>query len=287
MTHKISAIFWDFDGTVADTQMVIWHTTNAVIRYVRNHPDEFHGMKLAPEYDSKGISTVGNDEQQYGLTHESFKLVHGHADLFTMFSRIYYGVDGNKAELEQDPQIKKMVAKHQELSVESFAKKEIIYPGVLELIEECKSRGILNFVTTNNKASNVFATLSEENFGVGKLFAGIRDYYVGGSEGKTKKPHTNMFDEIIKEFRLDPHKCIIVGDSSGDWEAARKLGIKCVVAAWNKETVRAWETFMKQKRENGENFDGTRFEAAKTAAEMRAMINREFSQKIIGEIKLN
>ncbi len=44
------------------------------------------------------------------------------------------------------------------------------------------------------------------------------------------KPEPEMLEAAIREFDLEPQKCVLFGDKTWDIEAGEKMGIYCVLA---------------------------------------------------------
>lgn len=126
------------------------------------------------------------------------------------------------------------------------------YPGVLDAVRRLKARGCRVFIATNKRF--VGATLMAEKFGWGRIFDFIYagDMYTADSiawakahgapigdspkgEGaaplaKLKKPA--LLAKILADRGISAADCVMVGDTTSDFEAARANGIESVGVTW-------------------------------------------------------
>jgi phosphoglycolate phosphatase len=110
------------------------------------------------------------------------------------------------------------------------------YPGVVELLDECKVRGIRMAVVTNKFEG--FATKILTQLGMIDYFVTVigGDSMGKGPDGKNlAKPAPDPVIEARKRCAADssiPGRFVFVGDSTYDVKAARAAGVPVVVAAY-------------------------------------------------------
>jgi phosphoglycolate phosphatase len=100
------------------------------------------------------------------------------------------------------------------------------YPGVVETLQSLRQQGCRLFVATNKRKVAAEAILSRfDKVGI------IEDMKT--SDGSYPPLNKNeIVQRIIFEKNLDPKRTALVGDASGDWEAARHNGIFFIFASY-------------------------------------------------------
>lgn len=99
------------------------------------------------------------------------------------------------------------------------------YEGIIELLDELKSKGV-KLAVVSNKADFAVQTLVEE------YFQGLFDFAVGEREGIRRKPCPDSVNEAIKVLDASPDEVVYVGDSEVDIETSRNAGVNCVSVTW-------------------------------------------------------
>lgn len=101
-----------------------------------------------------------------------------------------------------------------------------IYDGMLEAVEELKTRGIMLSVLTNKPDEFAIKIMD-------RLFPqGTFSHVQGAREGVPKKPDPTAELEIMRLFGANPANTIHIGDSDVDVFTAHNAGIKCVGCSW-------------------------------------------------------
>ena len=111
------------------------------------------------------------------------------------------------------------------------------YPGIPELVDELKRRG-LRLGVISNKADPATQEL------ISHFFGGRFVFVLGATEGRKLKPDRAMLDAALAALSLDAGEAVYVGDSQVDIETARNAGMPCVSVTWG---FRSRETLL----ENG------------------------------------
>ena len=104
--------------------------------------------------------------------------------------------------------------------------KTVVYPGMIELLNELKDRGLRIAVATN-KVHSAVAPLME------KYFPGIHfDSMIGQREGVPVKPHPQIMYDIQKETGCQPFETLHVGDTATDMQLAHNAGVTPIGVLW-------------------------------------------------------
>lgn len=98
--------------------------------------------------------------------------------------------------------------------------------GVLELLEDCRSRGVQLAITTTTSQSNVGALL-RANLGPAwpSWFAAL----ICGEDVRAKKPDPEVFTTALRQLGIDPLRSLAIEDSPGGVAAARAANVPVVV----------------------------------------------------------
>ncbi|MGN0341855.1 MAG: HAD family hydrolase [Roseburia sp.] len=103
--------------------------------------------------------------------------------------------------------------------------KTCLYPGVGELLEELKRRG-MRLAIVSNKADFAVKELKDIYFGE------VVDVAMGEREDVKRKPAPDMVQCVQRELDVPKETCIYVGDSDVDIETAHNAGIPCISVTW-------------------------------------------------------
>ncbi|MFK5970663.1 MAG: phosphoglycolate phosphatase [Candidatus Marithrix sp.] len=103
------------------------------------------------------------------------------------------------------------------------------YAGVIEGLDWVKSQNI-NLACITNKAEEFTLPLLKE-----KGLDGYFSLVISGDSLPKKKPDPMPLLHAAKHFNVDPHKSLMIGDSTNDVKAARAAGfeILCVTYGYN------------------------------------------------------
>lgn len=99
------------------------------------------------------------------------------------------------------------------------------YPGILELMEALRQKGI-TMAVVSNKPHEAVIPLS-------KLF--FKDYMtvsMGEHAGMRRKPDPDMVWAVMEQLGKRKEECVYVGDSEVDFATARNAGLDCISVSW-------------------------------------------------------
>ncbi len=102
-----------------------------------------------------------------------------------------------------------------------------IYPGVKEILEELKSRGVLLSIYTGKGREAASITLKK--LGIYGYF----DLIITGDEVKEHKPSPEGIEIFLTKYNLNKEDVIMIGDSPSDIKAARSAGVKVASVLWD------------------------------------------------------
>ena len=95
-----------------------------------------------------------------------------------------------------------------------------LYPHVIEGLQLLRTKGCRLWLLSN--AQEVFTRYELTHFGITQLFNGI---YLSSTFG-SRKPDTRFFRALLEEQKLDPAKCLMIGnDRETDIKGAKAAGI--------------------------------------------------------------
>lgn len=100
------------------------------------------------------------------------------------------------------------------------------FPGVLELVNACRSAGLLVAVASSADEIKVRANL--EKIGLPMKFW---DAVITGEAVKNKKPAPDIFLTAAERLGVRPQECVVVEDAVNGVQAAKAAGMRCVAVA--------------------------------------------------------
>lgn len=93
-------------------------------------------------------------------------------------------------------------------------------PGVAEVLETLHARGVPVVIVSNNSAAAVAAYLESRN--LVDLVAGVSAR--SGPDVDQLKPQPHLLLQAAKLLGVAPARCVMIGDSVSDVEAAQQVG---------------------------------------------------------------
>jgi HAD superfamily hydrolase (TIGR01509 family) len=100
------------------------------------------------------------------------------------------------------------------------------FPGVLDLIQDCRKSGLLLAVASSADLIKVRANL--EKIGLPIQFW---DTVVTGEAVLNKKPAPDIFLTAAQRLGVHPAECVVVEDAVNGLQAAKGAGMRCVMVA--------------------------------------------------------
>ena len=106
--------------------------------------------------------------------------------------------------------------------------KSFPFPGIPEAIASLKNAGFMVGVVTSKRA--VLATKSLKAHGLFDAFACVN----GAEDSTAHKPDPDPLLTAAKKLGVSPDRCVYVGDSPYDLQAAHAANMPCVGVTWGK-----------------------------------------------------
>ena len=107
-----------------------------------------------------------------------------------------------------------------------------LFPGVPQLLERLRQRGHRLAVATGKTRKGLERAFASS--GMGLHFACSRC-----ADETSPKPDPKMLHELIAELSVEPHRALMVGDTSHDLEMARSAGIDALAVTYGAHPERA------------------------------------------------
>ena len=105
-----------------------------------------------------------------------------------------------------------------------------VYPTVLETIRELHDDGVRMGICTNKRQEATDIVVS--GFGLGTFMGSV----IGGDTG-VMKPDPGHIQVVLDQLDVAPGDAVMIGDSRADLDAARGLGMPCVLVRYGYTAV--------------------------------------------------
>jgi len=182
----IKAIIFDMDGVISDTQKIHASVEQDIFKQ--------NGINLSVEEITAKYSGVED--------HEFFKEI---------FSD--YNVTANVED----------IIKKKWINMFSTIEKSIEeIPGTINLIKDCKSKGMKLAVASASPTCFIKLVLEKLNI------ANQWDAITSAEEVKKGKPDPAVFLLAAKKIGVEPNQCLVIEDGINGMIAAKKAGMKCI-----------------------------------------------------------
>src|SRR5574341_1959616 len=186
---KIRAVIFDMDGVLVDSEPLI---NTAAIAMFREK-----GLVVQPE---DFLPFVGAGEDRY---------------------------IGGVAELYEFPlDVPAAKQRTYEIYLDLVPARLEAFPGVLTLVQSCRTADLLLAVASSTDEIKVRASL--EKIGLPKEFW---DAVITGEAVRNKKPAPDVFLAAAGKLDVNPAECVAVEDAVHGVQAAKAAGMRCVAVA--------------------------------------------------------
>lgn len=181
----LKAVIFDKDGVLVDTEGIVMQSIENVVKKYSDIPyDRNDGNGL------RGSTALVTFE----LINEKYQIPLNMSQTLQSYHEEY----------------NKLLEKHD----------DIVFDGVVELLEELRKNNILFGIGTNSRKENTALSL--------KRIISHFDVVVTPEDVKASKPAPDTFLLVSKKLGVLPENCIVIGDTNNDSLAARSAGMKFV-----------------------------------------------------------
>lgn len=198
----LQALLWDVDGTLAETER------------------DGHRVAFNLAFATAGLPWRW-DETRYG---ELLEVTGGRERLlYDMATR----EDAPADPLGREALARRIHATKNTLYAELVQDGRIpLRPGVLELLQECLTRGLALGIATTTSRANVAALLGPQ---FGRDWADRFGAIVCGEDVERKKPDPAVYVEALRRLRVEARTALAIEDSPAGVAAARAAGVPVIV----------------------------------------------------------
>ena len=202
-TEKLQALIFDVDGTLADTESA--------------HLDAFN---LA--FEEVGLGWHW-DEPLYT---QLLDVSGGKERILHYWKQVKADIKALDGQAVQDTiaRIHELKTAHYEACVNSGG--VALRPGVLSLIHEALAKNLRLAIATTTSPVNIAALLRKA------IGPDWRQYFVAigdASSAPLKKPHPQVYAQMLRALQLDADQCLAFEDSSNGLQAASAAGLATII----------------------------------------------------------
>jgi phosphoglycolate phosphatase len=187
---KYKAVLFDLDGTLVNSLIDIADSMNKVLQE-RQFPT--HSYEVINDFIGSGLRNL-----------VSKALPETHKDEATIESTFQAMIETYR---------------------ENCINKTFAYDGIIELLDELKSRNI-KMAILSNKADELTKKIG------GTLFPDYFEFVMGLKSEATKKPNPGAAIAISKDLGFSPEEVLYVGDSDIDMQTAKNANMYAVGVSW-------------------------------------------------------
>lgn len=184
----IQAVFFDFDGVLVDTMPAHFRTWKKLAHFL--------GFKLHPGIQASFKGASRSKSLDMLLREGNISASNAQKEFYAHMKNTWY-----------DHEITMM-------------DRSILMPGVLPLLEELKSHGIITAIASSS--ANAVRIARQLNID------GYFDLMLDANDIQATKPDPAVFTACIKQFNLEPRRCIVLEDSIMGIEAAHAASCKAI-----------------------------------------------------------
>lgn len=120
-----------------------------------------------------------------------------------------------------DELFRRVLATYRSVWVETYAHRPVLFPGVVELLENTKAEGYLLAVATAKTRRGLDRDLAATR--LDRLFDATRTV-----DEALSKPHPKMLLDLLDELGVAAERALMVGDTVHDLEMAANAGVAAV-----------------------------------------------------------
>jgi pyrophosphatase PpaX len=119
-----------------------------------------------------------------------------------------------------------LIATYREYNLKHHDRMVTVYPGVVDVVQSLKDRGIATGLVTSKNRSGAVRGLT-----LAKLEA-LMDVLVCADEVDNPKPHPEPVEKAVRLLGANPRSTVYVGDSIHDMRSGRAAGVRTAAVLW-------------------------------------------------------
>lgn len=208
--YEIDGILFDKDGTILDFRSLWIDWSKDIIQHicsevqVGNNVEEQLSTAIGVDWktgdwDVKGPLAIGTTQDLIAiLAHQLYQASLPWNEAFALVTNVFAKVN------EKDSWKNRI--------------KEV--PGLVRFLKECRDHQLKLGVVTSDDYSHAVQHL--EALGIDSYFTAV----IGGDQVSRGKPFPESAEKACVKMGLDPHRCLVVGDSDGDMILGNNIGAK-------------------------------------------------------------
>ncbi len=112
----------------------------------------------------------------------------------------------------------------------------VLFDGVLPMLQTLKARNHWLAVATGKSRRGLDEALAQSD--LGSLFDSTRT-----ADETASKPHPMMLEQLMRELGADPHRTLMIGDTTHDLQLAANAGAAAVGVSYGAHEPAAFESF--------------------------------------------
>jgi len=125
-----------------------------------------------------------------------------------------------------DTELEEVVRKYREYYANQGMFENTVYPGIMELLEKLKSKGIIMAIATSK--ARVYALRIADKYGFTKYF----DVIMGAELDGSRERKSDVISAALNELGGGFQKIIMIGDREHDIIGAQETGIDSIGVTW-------------------------------------------------------
>lgn len=199
---KLSALLWDVDGTLAETELY-----GHLPAFNQAFQEAGLPWRWTEQEYAHLLDITGGKERIHAYVQEINPALAASPDWPTLRDKLYQRKTHHYTEYVDTGAI-------------------ALRPGVLHLIQQAHEAGCKQAIVTTTATANVTALLS---CNIGPHW---RDYFssvVCGEDVAQKKPHPEAYRKALRELALPAEQCLAIEDSRNGFAAAGGAGLACLI----------------------------------------------------------
>lgn len=219
---RFKMIVFDKDGTLGNDRDSLRRWAEEMTGRARDELESHCDLSTndIDQYLSNIHTAIGWDHQHQNIVPSALLAAGTWEEIVAVFAKNLTAAIGNASYAEI---LNKVALWHAEIG-SLHSNDTPIIDDLPALMQTCKSHGLLVAICTSDDRKSTDAALAHWNI------APLVDYSICGNEVTNGKPSADPLLQLCKQAGVQPHECIVVGDTIADTGMARKAGAGLCIA---------------------------------------------------------